>query len=291
MSTREVLRRRKRLAGLGLELPTVDMQQRDTAYSKAVQFERRRKFDVKDGIVIVFSDPHWLPDHETTAHDALEALVKKLKPVGVVLNGDAVDGDTLSRYDPTRGHHKRFTVRDELECVKEHLDSLDKVIDRNCPKAWRAFTLGNHDVRLSRFVATRAPELLELPFTRLDDWFPRWPLSWTVEVNTGKPGMTVIRHRNQAGMLHLQGQKSGCHYIHGHTHRLNVHTLATFAGFRYSVDTGSLADPTSAGFDYAEGGAEHCQGFAVLTYQSYELMMPELCYVQGGVAYFRGQAL
>ena len=101
--------------------------------------------------------------------------------------------------------------------------------------------------------------------------------------------MTVIRHRNQPGMLHLQGQKAGCHYVHGHLHRLNVHTLATFAGYRYSVDAGSLADPKSNGFDYMEGNAEHCQGFAVLTYRDGRLLMPELCYVQDGVAYFRGQ--
>src|SRR5690606_40924274 len=89
--------------------------------------------------------------------------------------------------------------------------------------------------------------------------------------------------------LHLQGQKAGCHYVHGHLHRLNVHTLATFAGYRYSVDAGSLADPKSNGFDYMEGNAEHCQGFAVLTYRDGRLLMPELCYVQDGVAYFRGQ--
>jgi hypothetical protein len=291
LSIRRVYERRNVLAKKGVILSTISAQGRDTPHSPVLQFERRRKFEVKDGIVVIFSDPHWLPDHSTVAHDALEAVVKKLKPVGVICGGDAVDGDTISRYDPTRGHHKRFTVREELDCVKEHFDSLDKVMDRACPHAFRSWILGNHDVRLSRFVATKAPELTDLPHTRLEDWVPRWPLSWTAEINTGKPGMTVVRHRNQAGMLHLQGQKAGCHYVHGHLHKLNVHTLATFPGYRYSVDTGSLADPDSDGFDYGEGGPNHCQGFAVLTYKNYELLMPELSYVQGGVAYFRGQAL
>jgi hypothetical protein len=287
ISVRSVYKRRNSLVKKGIVLNTISDSYAPTA--AVINFERRRKFQVKDGVIVIFSDPHWLPDHSTVAHDALELVVRKVKPVGVICGGDAVDGDTISRYDPTRGHHKRFTVREELDCVKEHFDSLDKVMDRACPKAFRSWILGNHDVRLSRFVATRAPELSDMPHTRLEDWAPRWPLSWTAEINTGKPGMTVIRHRNQAGMLHLQGQKAGCHYVHGHLHKLNVHTLATFSGFRYSVDTGSLADPESDGFDYGEGGANHCQGFAVLTFKNWELLMPELCWVQDGVAYFRGQ--
>jgi hypothetical protein len=289
ITERNIHARRKSLAAKGVLLHTVDAYGRNTSHSgPLVQFERRRLFDVANGSVVVFSDPHWLPDHSTVAHDALEVVVRKIKPVGVVCGGDAADGDTISRYDPTRGHHKRFTVREEMDCVKEHFDSLDRVMDRWCPQAWRAWTLGNHDVRLSRYVATRAPEIAELPYTRLEDWVPRWPLSWTVELNSGGHGMTVVRHRNQAGMLHLQGQKAGCHYVHGHLHKLNVHTLSTFTGNRYSVDTGSLADPTSKGFDYAEGGPDHAQGFAVLTFRDGKLLWPDLCYVNDGVAYFRG---
>lgn len=284
--------RRARLAARGVVLQTIDPLGRNTTHSgPPAQFERRRLFDVVDGSVVVFSDPHWLPDHSTVAHDALEVVIRKVKPVGVICGGDAADGDTISRYDPTRGHHKRFTIREEMDCVKEHFDSLDRVIDRWCPNAWRAWTLGNHDVRLSRFIATKAPELLDMPHTRLEDWVPRWPLSWTVEINSGGAGMTVVRHRNQAGMLHLQGQKAGCHYVHGHLHKLNVHTLATFAGKRFSTDAGSLADPTSKGFDYAEGGPDHAQGFAVLSYRGGRLLWPDLCYVEDGTAYFRGEAV
>jgi hypothetical protein len=283
-----VYARRARLAKKGVYLPTIDPRGRGSEYTPAVQFERRRKFQVDDGVVVVFSDPHWLPDHSTLAHDALEEVIRDLQPVGVICGGDAVDGDTISRWDPTRGHHKRFSIREELECVKLHFDSLRTVIPK---KAWRAWTLGNHDVRLSRYIAVKAPELMDLPMTRLEDWAEGWPLSWTVEINTGTQGMTVIRHRNQAGMLHLQSQKAGCHYAHGHLHKINVHRLPTFAGVRYSIDCGSLADPDSEGFDYAEGGANHAQGFAVLTYKDGKLMPPEICEVVDGQAWWRGQAI
>lgn len=293
LSVRNIYDRRAALAKRGIFLPTVPLTAGYGArsmgtYSTPTQFERRRKFTVENGTVVVFSDPHWLPDHSTTAHDALEAVIRELKPVGVICGGDAVDGDTISRWDPTRGHHKRFTVKEELECVRMHFDSLDRVVPK---KSWKAWTCGNHDVRLSRFVAVKAPELMDMPMTRLEDWAPNWPLSWTVELNSGTAGMTVVRHRNQAGMLHLQASKAGTHYCHGHLHRLNVHRQATFNGVRYSIDAGSLADSTSEGFDYAEGAPDHAQGFAVLTFKDGELLPPELCEVVKGTAYFRGKAL
>lgn len=284
-SRRTSLEKRK---GVALQTIARDgLQNANSPYSPPAHFERRRKFEITDGSVVVFSDPHFVPDHSTVAQDALETVIREVKPQLIVCGGDAVDGDTISRWDPTRGHHKRFSIREELDCVKEHLDAIVAVKG----KAQLAWTLGNHDVRLSRFIAVKAPELMDLPYTRLDDWFPQWPLSWTVEINTGGPGMTVIRHRNQAGMLHLQSVRAGCHYVHGHLHKINVHVYPSFNGYRYSVDAGSLADPESEAFDYAEGAPAHCQGFAVLTYKAGKLLMPELAYIHDGAAYFRGAKL
>jgi len=285
LSLRNVYARRSSLERLhGLTLQTGSRNGRETQYSSPAHFVRRRNFEVKDGTVVVFSDPHWLPDHSTTGQNALEIVIAKLKPVLVICGGDALNGDTISRYDPTRGHHKRFTLREELDCMVEHFSAVEKVAG----KAQLAMALGNHDLRLSRYIAVQAQHALDLPMTRLEDWIPRWPLSWTIEINAGTPGMTVIRHRNQPGMLHLQAVKAGTHYAHGHLHRLNVHRVATFNGVRYSVDCGSLADPDSDAFDYAEGGAPHAQGFAVLTFKGGQLLPPELCEVVGDMAYFRG---
>ena len=66
---------------------------------------------------------------------------------------------------------------------------------------------------------------------------------------------------------------------------------ATFAGVRYSVDCGSLADPDSDAFDYAEGNAPHAQGFAVLTYKGGKLLPPELVEIVNGEAVFRGEVV
>lgn len=294
INERAVYARRDRLAKKGVVLPTVPLtvnaQGASDCYAWGAEkrhFARRRAYKVENGVVIIASDGHWLPDHRSTGLDALIAVVKALKPELIVLNGDMLDGGTISRWDPTRGHHKRFGLREELDCLKANTEALQEAAG----KAFLAYTLGNHDLRLSRYIAVHAPEALELPATRLEDWIPKWPLSWTVEVNPGGYGMTVIRHRNQSGMLHLQAMRAGCHYVHGHLHRLNVHRQTTFQGLRYSVDTGSLADPHSDAFDYMEGNPDHAQGFAVLTYRDGRLMPPELVEITDGVAWFRGKPL
>ena len=291
---RSVLRKREALAKKGIVLqtnPGINPEASKGAsrhgWTIAYQpWERSRKFEIKNGTVVMFSDPHWLPDHSAVGMDTLTAVVRELNPTLVVCGGDALDGSTISRWDPTRGHHKRFNIREELECVKESFDHVQAAAGRKAMLAW---VLGNHDARLSRWVAVNAELLLDMPYTRLEEWVPNWPLSWTVAINEGTPGHTVIRHRNKAGMLHLQGIKAGCHYAHGHRHQLNVHMAPTFTGYRFSVDAGSLADCESEGFDYMEGDTPHVQGFAVLTYKDYQLMPPELCVIQNGEGWFRGQ--
>lgn len=287
ITVRQVYSRRGRLAEQGVVLPTTPADNQTPRFGEdaaaKMHFERRRDVQIKDGHVIVFSDPHFYPDANLIAQDALLAVIRELKPKAVLCGGDALDGTQISRYDPTRGWHQPPSLAEQLLCLVERMTQ----IKRAAKGAITMMTLGNHDARLARYLAVKAPAVEKLPGTSLEDYIPSWPLSWTVRIN----GNTVLRHRNQAGMLHLQAQKAGCHYVHGHLHRLNVHAQAQYDRFLFSVDCGSFADPNSDAFDYAEDGPPHVQGFAVLTYKNGELLWPELCYVQDGVAYFRGQIL
>ena len=218
--------------------------------------------------------------------DALVTLCKELKPKAVLCGGDALDGTQISRFDPTRGWHQPPSLREQLDCMVESMAEIKAAAGKG---AITAMTLGNHDCRLSRYLAVNAPAVEELPGTRLEDYIPEWPLSWTIRLE-GKID-TVIRHRNQAGMLHLQAQKAGCHYIHGHLHRLNVHTVAQYNRFIHSVDCGSFSDPSSDAFDYTEDGPPHVQGFVVCTFKDGELLWPEVVNVRNGQAWFRSTAL
>lgn len=284
MTERAVYRRRINLERRGTVLQTNPSAPVNAPYAPPSHFERRRRFEVTDGTVVVFSDPHWMPDHDPIGQNVLETVIRKIKPQLIVCGGDALDGHQISgRFPPTRGHHIGFSLREQLDCMKLHFEAIQKVAG----KAQFGWTLGNHDLRLSRYVAVQAEHLLDLDGTRLEDWAPGWPLSWTIEINAGTD-MVVVRHRNQPGMLHLQGAKAGCHYVHGHRHKLGVHLMPTFSGPTYSVDCGSIACPHSDAFDYQEGNIDHAQGFCVLTFRKGKLMPPELVHIIDGEGWFRG---
>ena len=286
MGVRGVYRRRAALVAKGHNLDTIakdgvtkTFYTPDTA--AAMHFERRRKLEVKNGHVIIFSDPHFYPDSNTIAQSAILTLIKDLKPKAVLCGGDALDGTQISRHDPTRGWHQPPSLREQLECLTQSMTDIRKA----AKGATTMMTLGNHDARLSRYMAVNAPHTENLPGTRLEDYIPSWPLSWTVEIN----GNTILRHRNLGGMLHLQAQKAGCHFAHGHLHKLGCMATPQYHGFHFSVDCGSFSDPSSDAFDYTEDGPPHVQGFAVLTYRNGKLLWPEFCYVIDDKAYFRGQ--
>ncbi len=286
LTIRHVYARRDRLAKRGIVLHTADFGQPNIAYPEAaLKFERKRDFEIINGTVIFFTDPHFYPDHNEKPLKDLCGLIRDLKPKAVICGGDALDGTQISRYDPTRGFHMPPDLKEQVDCMKASLGEVQKAAGKGCILA---MTLGNHDTRLSRYLAVNAPHWKDMPGSKLEDYIPAWPLSWTIRLNKS----AVIRHRNQPGMLHLQAQKAGCHYIHGHTHNLNVHSTPQYYGFLYSVDGGSFADPNSDAFDYTEDAKPHIQGYVVMTYKDRKLMRPEIAEIDGkGVTEFRGSRL
>jgi len=66
---------------------------------------------------------------------------------------------------------------------------------------------------------------------------------------------------------------------------------ADYRGRRYGVDTGTMADVGGPQFTYVEAGPLNwASGFAVLTFRDGRLLPPELVVVDGGTAWFRGEA-
>jgi len=67
-----------------------------------VGFEAKEMINlsVKDGIVMVASDCHYWPGMRSTAHAGFVKLCKELKPQAIIMNGDVLDGSTISRFPP-----------------------------------------------------------------------------------------------------------------------------------------------------------------------------------------------
>lgn len=277
-----VFQRRNRLERRGVLLPTATTEAKIAVRTKS--FEQRRSVQVKDGCVVVFSDAHYWPGDPSLAHLALLELCRSLKPKLVVANGDLLDGATISRHEP-RGWLRAPDVREEVEVLQERLAEI-----RNAaPKSELLRTLGNHCIRFERHLAVHAPQYRGLAGTSLEDHIPEWPCSWTVEVND-----TIVKHR-WAGGIHAAYNntlKSGRSIVTGHLHSLKCTPYTDYDGIRFGVDTGTLADPYHDAFDYAEDNPRDWRsGFVVLTYKGGKLLWPETCYVDDGVAYFRGEVV
>lgn len=246
----------------------------------------RLRLNVDNGRAVVFSDAHFQPDAISTANRALVAMLPDLRPSLIICNGDAMDGATISRHPALYGATPA-TPAQELRACQERLDEIKKAA-----KGARAiFTLGNHDIRLHSYLASQAPQLVDLPGLDLRTLFPDWRFCWSAWVNDN----TVIKHRYRGGMYapanNVRGAL-GMSFVTGHLHSLKVMPLSAYADrpTSFGVDTGMLADPDWPAFAYREDSpADWRSGFVVLTWRDGRLLWPEVCsVVSEGVVDWRG---
>lgn len=253
----------------------------------AKSHEGRIDLSIPDGVVIVFSDAHYYPGVVSTAHRALVSMVKQLKPVAVICNGDAFDGATISRH-PRIGWDKKPSVVEELRAVDERLSE----IERAAKGARLVWCLGNHDSRFECFLAANAPQLEGVPGFTLKHHFPRWSPAWSCWINDD----TVVKHRLRNGIHapHQNTVNAGVNIVTGHLHQLKVSPFSDYRGRRYGTDSGTLADPYGPQFvDYTEAGPVNWHsGFVVLTFRGGRMLEPELVKRwDDGVVEFRGHLI
>lgn len=247
--------------------------------------------DIRDGTVLIASDCHYWPGVVSTAHLAFLHFCKLLKPKAVIMNGDVLDGASISRHAPNSWVDvtERPKLVDEIEACRERLAEIEKA----APGAERIWTLGNHDSRFAMRLAVVAPEFAQVHGTELKDHFPQWRPCWQVWINR----QVVVKHRFKGGIhaTHNNTVAAGMSYVTGHLHSLKVTPYTDLTGTRFGVDTGTLADPYGPQFEYTEGApANNRSGFAVLTFRNGRLMWPELVHVfdpDGRRVEFRGEVI
>jgi predicted phosphodiesterase len=100
--------------------------------------------------VAIFSDIH-IPYHSIDAITVALDFCKKEKPDALLLNGDALDFHTLSRFekDPRK---KNFAL--ELDTFKATIEVFKKVL-----KCKIYFKIGNHEERYEKYLQQKAGEL------------------------------------------------------------------------------------------------------------------------------------
>jgi len=139
-----VARIEKRL-GIRLFIPTARLERRSP--NKDV----RREVTVENGSVVIGSDAHyWWPHDISTAHAALVHVVKETQPSVVILNGDVIDGASISRHPPL-GWGVQPTVVQELEAAQLRLKEIEEAAPKGTTLLWN---MGNHDLRFERALLT-----------------------------------------------------------------------------------------------------------------------------------------
>lgn len=234
---------------------------------------QRAPLDIENGQIIVASDAHYWAGAPSTAHRGLLHFCKQLKPKAVVMNGDSLDGATISRHPPINWEARPRLI-DELNAVKDRHGEIERAAGR----AQLIWTLGNHDARYETRLATVAREYAEVQGMHLKDHFPRWRPAYACWVNNE----VVIKHRYKGGIhaTHNNTATAGKTLITGHLHSAKVTPYTDYNGTRWGVDTGCLADPWGPQFEYMEDNPRNWRsGFCVLTFHKGRLLQPQLALV------------
>lgn len=252
----------------------------------------RVPLSVKDGVVIVAGDPHYWPGDKPLMHRALVLMLKRFRQErklrAVIMNGDVCDFASISHW-PMVNWEKRPSVQEEIETCIERMDELAEAAGR-APRYW---PLGNHDARFSIFLAQHAREFAKLQGFQLKDHFPLWEPCWSVEINEN----TIVKHSYRSGIHAAYNNvlHSGMNMVTNHLHSAKVYPFDDYNGTRWGVDTGCIADTNGAQFLYMQDNPRNWRnGFAVLTYESGQLMPPELVLshpLKDDCVIFRGETI
>jgi hypothetical protein len=251
-------------------------------------YQSQLNLGIRNGTVLVFSDAHFWPGIRTTAFRGLLWAIKELKPVAVINNGDAFDGASISRH-PRIMWQQLPSVIDELRACQDALREIEQAVKLNCKLIW---PLGNHDARFESRLSNGSPEFERVAGFRLADHFAKWQPVWSVWLNDH----VVVKHRLKGGIhaTHNNTLWSGKTIVTGHLHSLKVTPFSDYAGTRFGVDTGTLADPQGPQFrDYTEENPVNWRsGFAVLTFVDGRLLWPEIAHrFADDVIEFRGNLI
>lgn len=208
----------------------------------------------------------FIPDcHHPNVSEKAWSLVLRVglafRPDTVVVLGDFLDGETLSLHDPDEPTGTDF--EHEIDAVKKALDQLDGL-----GADTKVYVEGNHEQRLSRYLARRAPALyrsMNLPeILKLAETGWKWvPYRKSTKVgklnlthDTGSAGMNAHRTSSKAFM--------GSAVI-GHTHRMSYDVVGRFGNTPYlACMLGWLGDAEKAAkYLHEAKSAEWVHGFGV----------------------------
>jgi hypothetical protein len=234
----------------------------------------RLVLEIENATILIGSDAHYWPgEGPTTAHSALVRLARELNPDLIVMNGDLMEGASISHYKRRAMSSSCPTIPEELEIVRQRLSEIEAA----APEAAWLWPMGNHDARFEQYILEKADMFADVYGTRLKDHFPNWQPCWSIRINDGTVDQLTIKHRLMGGPQALirNSQVAGTHYVTGHTHGANVWARTNDMGTFWSVDTGTIANTYSDTFGWLEDAPRNWRSsVTVLTIIAGKLLPP-----------------
>lgn len=180
--------------------------------------KKKKKPKTKNRLCVCLPDLH-SPDHDEAALVWALHVVEEWDPYKIILLGDAVDFKSISRF-PKRPS-AALTFPEERKAARALIRELAKRFEGREV----VYLIGNHEVRLDRYLWKHAPELCELgelAFTELlkvpEDWkvvpYNKVYMEQGVLVQHGRKFARSVLASNLA--------EFGCSSVQGHSHRLGV---------------------------------------------------------------------
>ena len=172
-------------------------------------------------------------------------FVQRLKPYGIVLNGDIVDCYEISDYDKDPVHRGVSLKRERAAAIK---------LMQALPKAEERWWLGgNHEDRFRRLIWREAPQLADdiafESFFKLADYGYKWK-SYGNPLKIGKllltHGFLVAQASGASAKRHFE--RLGTSVLIGHTHRLGTFHVRNQGGDHAAFENGCLCKRDGLGY-------------------------------------------
>jgi predicted phosphodiesterase len=211
---------------------------------------------------IYASDLHFPYENRDNVEEFLKG-VASVKPDTIVLGGDIVDFYKISRFD--KDPLNAITLQDEIEVVKDFLESLRNVSSRS-----KIYWLeGNHEERLTKYIRVNAPEFASLPALAFESLFNlrEFNVEYVKDTKVLQIDDWVFRHGHECGNGSTPGLSArkgvmmyGANYIQGHIHKANIIRVSNFNGDFIGVESPCLSEMEP---EYVKGFAGWQAGYTV----------------------------
>lgn len=178
----------------------------------------KSKRKTRNRLCVCLPDLH-VPDHDAPALAWALKTTRELDPYKVIILGDLVDFKSISRFPKPPKDSMTFPYE------KRAGRAIVRQLDTEFEGREVVYILGNHCVRLSKYLWRHAPELSdlgELALTELLEIPERWEVVPYNGIYLEQKVLCQHGKKFSKNVLNSNLSEFGCSSVQGHSHRLGI---------------------------------------------------------------------